>query len=571
MLAQKQIEKSTQVYGAVEEITPKLARLWLSKTKSNKRSNKRTVTSYAADMSKGLWKMNGEPIIFTVDETLLAGKHRLNACIQANTSFNALVVRNVPEDAFESLDTLRRRTVGDILTIRKLPSGRALASALTTIWRFMYDDLGTGSKRPPIQEMLEILETFPALKDSTDNNSSIIKARNVAFALPLGLAIAYHFIFSLADTEKANDFYNQVFNYENEAPNSPGAVLAKTLLQLRDNKGRRDPKSVNAFIIKAWNAFYSGTEISFLRFNKDKEKFPSILGVKNKPLNRTSNLEDALEIKPQSIKDNFDHVFTRYELLTPQKAKEILTKHPVNRRAAEAVIERYGRDMKAGKWKLNGQTVKISSAGNLIDGQHRLKACITSGCSFPTLIVHGIDEAAFDTFDLGSKKGYHTILSERGEIQSTTLAAAVKWVWLYRNDSLRSRHIQPTLAELDSVLEAYPEIRNGLSNINKLRDFMPPSTGVFLQFACAEKSASDSKRFFSDIGEGLGLAREDAAYVLRQKLIKEKRKARRVSASDIERIVWIIKAWNAFREKNTIKTLAWRTEGASKEPIPAIV
>lgn len=554
------------VKGEVRAITPAIAEEWLGKSKSNRRLNHRMVTAYATDMKSGKWKTNGEPVIFSGDELLLAGRHRLAACLEANTQFETVVVTGIPEDAFDTIDALRKRTVGDILSIRQLPSGRALAAALNIIWKYRNDDLASTRKRPPIQELLELLTIYPELQDASDPRGSIAMATRAKSVIPLGQGIGLHFLFSQVDQEAANDFFEQIVQDSDDA-DTAGAVLRYSLFRMNESGGTRSSRVIAAIIIKAWNAYRNNNIPRLLRYVHGKESFPEISG-----LDADANESNSARKSPHSASKKFSekssNIRVEYVYITPDKAKEILAKHPLNRHAASAVIDRYARDMKAGNWKLNGQTIKIASNGNLIDGQHRLKASVEANVSFPSLVVYGVDPDAFDTFDLGAKKSYHNILSERGETHTTTLAASIKWLWLYERGNLLDRSVQPTPAELDDLLDANPDIRKSLSFINKLRDFIPPASTVFLHYQCAKINRVHADQFFNKLSDGLGLTQGDPIHILRQKLIKERAKAKRVALNDVERMVWVIKAWNAYRDGLQIKNLKWGNAGSRKEDFP---
>ena len=62
--------------------------------------------------------------------------------------------------------------------------------------------------------------------------------------------------------------------------------------------------------------------------------------------------------------------FVDIRTITPQEAKEILEGQIKNRKLSQQTILRYAKQMKAGRWKLNGETITFGG-GMLIDGQHR--------------------------------------------------------------------------------------------------------------------------------------------------------------------------------------------------------
>lgn len=561
--------QQTPTYETVT-VTPEVAQAWLSKSIITGRLDKRLVSAYATEMRAHKWKLNGEPIIFSERGELLAGRHRLWACLEAETPFPTLVVRGVPSQAFDTIDTLRRRTMGDVLTIRQMPAGRQLSAALNLIWRCYRGDLEREKLRVPIQEALHLLNVYPELQLDAGPNSSIDAARSVMKVIPHGMGIGFHFLFSRVSREQADELYQQIVDAdETGEPNGPGGTLYVALSAMQENGGRRDPQRMRAYIIKAWNALHNGTQLNQLKFASN-ERFPTIAGldVEAEGGNLGSNAAEDAELGSVSALPELEVEFAE---ITPDKAKRLLANNPVNRTPAKAVVERYARDMRSGNWKVNGQTIKIASNGRLIDGQHRLKACIEADRSFPGLIVGNVDEDAFDTFDLGAKKSYHIVLAERGEQNTAALAAALKWVWLHERGRVGMRVDQPTPAELDDVLARHPDIRRSLDYINKIRPFVAPGIGVSMHHLCAEISPPRADEFFDRLVDGLGLTAESPIYVLREKLIKERSKDRRSAANEQERIVWIIKSWNAWVRGQTMKTLSWRRKGPGREDLPSLL
>lgn len=85
--------------ASVEVITPELAKEYLTHNiETNRRINKKRVSSYAKNIIAGAWQLNGEPICFNQNGQLVNGQHRLSAIIQANRSISIVVVRDIPND-----------------------------------------------------------------------------------------------------------------------------------------------------------------------------------------------------------------------------------------------------------------------------------------------------------------------------------------------------------------------------------------------------------------------------------------------------------------------------------------
>src|SRR5215471_7565954 len=86
-------------------------------------------------------------------------------------------------------------------------------------------------------------------------------------------------------------------------------------------------------------------------------------------------------------------------ILSPERAAELLEHNSYNRPLSQPHVERIARQIRDGKWKFNGDTIKISTNGDVLDGQHRLWAVLEAKKAIETVIVYGIERDAFATID----------------------------------------------------------------------------------------------------------------------------------------------------------------------------
>lgn len=80
-------------------------------------------------------------------------------------------------------------------------------------------------------------------------------------------------------------------------------------------------------------------------------------------------------------------------LVTPGLAAAWLARNARHRKIKPKLVEKYVAQMRAGQWELNGKTLVFDRDGVLLGGQHRLTACVESGCSFRVLVVRGVDSS----------------------------------------------------------------------------------------------------------------------------------------------------------------------------------
>lgn len=117
------------------------------------------------------------------------------------------------------------------------------------------------------------------------------------------------------------------------------------------------------------------------------------------------------------------------KIVTPEMAEEILNNSKnvfTNRKIRQATVDMYAKDMKNGNWKENGETIKITSDGILIDGQHRLHAIVKCGKPQEMLIVEGISPDVVDTIDIGLKRSLENALQFQGKAYETGASSVVR-------------------------------------------------------------------------------------------------------------------------------------------------
>jgi hypothetical protein len=100
-------------------ITPETAEDMLKRLDSNRRLITTHVTFLAEEIRENRWRVNGDTIRFS-NRRLLDGQHRLHAVIQADKPIWALIVEEIPDESFDTIDTGRTRGAGDILSLHML-------------------------------------------------------------------------------------------------------------------------------------------------------------------------------------------------------------------------------------------------------------------------------------------------------------------------------------------------------------------------------------------------------------------------------------------------------------------
>lgn len=117
---------------------------------------------------------------------------------------------------------------------------------------------------------------------------------------------------------------------------------------------------------------------------------------------------------------------SKVERITPEKASEMLEMNTANfRRPDRRRVQELAKIMSQGGWELNGESIKFGIDGTLLDGQHRLMACVQSGKDFETLVVRGVAATAMG-IDRGRPRNVGQWLQHIGVPNSRGIAAIVR-------------------------------------------------------------------------------------------------------------------------------------------------
>lgn len=551
------MDEIAAIESAVELVTPNIAKTMLERVFSAAKVDGPSRHAFARDMATHQWVLNGAPIVFSADGSLLDGRARLHACIDSGEAFKTLVIRGVAHDAFETIDAVRKRTLADILSIKQEPHGRPLGAALRILWTYASGGTPGVGKSPSPTALLAMLERNPSIRES------VMPALRAVPLLPHGCAIALHHLASAISPHKATLFLTQLQEPTEQRPDHPVVQLRNVLLQMREQGGTRKQTYMLAVAIKAWSAFAAGKRVKSLRYGPG-EKFPRLHAV-----NDWGPLGQAADPRGRDDEPAPDRVAlqVRAVMVTPEMADRLLDSRAPNRSVSAAVLNKYARDMAAGRWRLNGQTIKISRDGLLLDGQHRLEAAKKAKTAFPAIIVEGLTEEILGTLDIGRRRAMSDVLRERGESNTIIFASALRWLWMIENNVVLAANSSPSSGELLELLDRRPEIRTSLKQVSAIRQIMGSGIAAALHRTFADLDDERADTFFARLIDGASLEPDSPILHLRERLLRT-RASNRVRLAEAERVAISIKSWNSFRAGKPMQLLVWRNRGSGREALP---
>lgn len=252
--------------------------------------------------------------------------------------------------------------------------------------------------------------------------------------------------------------------------------------------------------------------------------------------------------------------------ITPEIALQMLQLNTANRPLNAHHVRVLAREMKRGRWKLNGDTICVNQ-NRLIDGQHRLMAVVESGCAIETLIVQDLDPDVFDTKDVGRRRTASDTLAVRGEISTCHLAAALCVVDRYMTGRMMQKATY-TNTEVEELLLKYPGVRQSVVKTRETKRLLPTSILTACHFLFSELDPVAADQFVVDLIGGHNLTEGDPVYVLRERLMNNALAKAKLRPEYIMALV--VKAWNHRRAQHSIRHLKLIQEGNKQEAFPIV-
>lgn len=266
-------------------------------------------------------------------------------------------------------------------------------------------------------------------------------------------------------------------------------------------------------------------------------------------------------MKKISTLDHRSGIYT----ITPEDAEKILAAtSDKNRAISLGRVNKYVHRMKAGRWPVNGEAIIFSLRGELLDGQHRLRACAESGKHLETVVLYGdfnfvtMGQGAArsggdclgimmpDVIDVNSISAIATLcikhdraLKREGSPYCKTARDPDDWMDIDNQDRLAWVRKNPRASELLLA------VRKALSGDQALLSASVLAAGWLL--AEAVSSNGDAEEFFIPLITGIGLRDGDVRLNMRRNLANRPilNKSR---VGGIEGLHWLGKAWQARNE-----------------------
>lgn len=259
------------------------------------------------------------------------------------------------------------------------------------------------------------------------------------------------------------------------------------------------------------------------------------------------------------IKERGDAADVRQETITPEMATRWLTQNRHNRTLTEPTVAAYARDMLHGRWALSDSAICFDRDGTLLNGQHRLAACLRATLwaekpvSFEAVVIRGLPTEAQEVMDQGRPRRVSDILRLRGYTQPNLLHGTARFLMSIKEPILVfAKRI--TTGEKLEIIERHPhlvdsvklcQVGGGKNNALQPRG-LPPATATGLHYIGTHLLNMPAKAdaFVTVLKTGVPAYPGDPVHLLRERVLSHRRTALRLPPRVLHYSA--IKAWNAF-------------------------
>ena len=244
-------------------------------------------------------------------------------------------------------------------------------------------------------------------------------------------------------------------------------------------------------------------------------------------------------------------------VITPDIAAAWLDKNVNNRNRQKRSVDKYARDMANRNWKLSGDPIRFDEHGVLLDGQHRLAACVQAGVPFESVVIYGIKAEAKNTIDTGKPRSMADVLTMQG-MHYANVTASIARILLDEKYGVED-NVAWSHQDLMGMIERHPRIHAVAREVHmsKLpRGIRNAQIGAIVLIGSTLLSAENSAAAWFDVFRtGVPSSDNCPAHQMREKLLRSN-----IGATLLKRReAWrgIKTAWNLFVQGKTTTRLRW--------------
>lgn len=267
-------------------------------------------------------------------------------------------------------------------------------------------------------------------------------------------------------------------------------------------------------------------------------------------------------------------------IVTPEVAQSLLANiNTSNRPLSPARVRQYADVFKRGQYVFNGESIQvgIDSANRLIllNGQHRLSACVAAGMPFETVLVVGLPTDVFSTIDRGKTRSHSDVLSVAGFKNTHNIQPAARILVAMEAGFSPTIRSTMTLITAEDILqyvraneELLMEAHAFAGRISGVAGGIQSAWIIFYVYAYQQRvkagfSGEEVAEFCKAIETGASLKAMNPALALRQWLGRGGSKRKGASGKNVVEAATFITTFNKWVEGASLQQIRpWSAESS---------
>lgn len=224
--------------------------------------------------------------------------------------------------------------------------------------------------------------------------------------------------------------------------------------------------------------------------------------------------------------------------ITPDFAAQLLSRNTRNRPLSKKLVDDYAKILRSGNFLINGDPIRVDLNGVLLDGQHRLSACVSTGIPIQAVFVEGLPPKVMSTIDQHSKRTIGQVLAIEGHKNANHLAALVRMTYGIATGQRFS--VRLSSSDVIKFIERHPAVIQSASLTTVIFPKTSTIVGAIHYIGVFNGHSEHAAEFVRGFKNGIPKYDGDPIHAVRERLLRDSR----ITPSD--RVKLCVNGWNKF-------------------------
>jgi len=266
-----------------------------------------------------------------------------------------------------------------------------------------------------------------------------------------------------------------------------------------------------------------------------------------------------------------DYLDARVIEINPQLAQDILKKAHKQRPVSQGHVADLANSMspEVGEWCI-AQPLLFDREDKMFDGQHPILGVIRSGQPQKFLVIKGFDASVIHAVDRVRVRSLADYLYMLGETNHHTKAKVIRMEARYDAGLMPTSTggaFKLTTMQGIAFLESHPDIRISVDSApGMVNTYLPRAMSCWCHYQFAKRDRTAADDFFVGLTMQDSAGPTDPVYLLRQRMISNRRAKSGGRMPQKEQCALTIKAWNAVRQNKPMAQLKWQWVNGERFP-----